>query len=77
MLSPAVQLFPAPLRYLPRSRPGTGPTTRRDMTLHAELTHLSAKILELEKEQRIQFKRIADIQQDLDEIKRLLKERRT
>jgi len=76
MLSPAIQLFPAPERYLPRSRPGTGPTSKRDVTLHAEVTHLSSKILDLEKEQRIQLTRISEIQRELDEIKRLLKERR-
>jgi uncharacterized sporulation protein YeaH/YhbH (DUF444 family) len=66
-------LFPAVQRYLPRSGPSTGPTSRRDRALQAEVTHLTVQLARLEKEQQIQFRRIADIQQEIDEIKRLLK----
>ena len=59
----------APLqRYLPKS-----PLPKRDATLRAELTHLSTQILKLEKEQEVHFKRMAQLQQEIDEIKRLLK----
>ena len=64
---------PGSSRYLPRSRPGTGPTSSRETTLRAELTHIQAEMEKLAKEQQVQFQRIAEIQMDLDEIKRLLK----
>ena len=67
-------LFPAAQRYLPRSGPGTGPTSKRDAALRAEVTHLTAQLARLEKEQQVQFKRISDIQQELDAIKQLLKQ---
>jgi chaperonin cofactor prefoldin len=40
--------------------------------VRAELTHLSTRLLKLEREQEIQFKRIAQIQHELDEIRRVL-----
>jgi hypothetical protein len=61
-------LFAPIHRHLPRS-----PLSRRDKALRAELTHLGAAIVKIEREQEIQFRRIAQIQQDLDEVKRLLK----
>jgi len=64
---------PGARRYLPRSGPAMGPTSRREAALQAEVTHLSARLLKIEEEQRVQFKRIAQIQQELDEIKGLLK----
>ena len=65
-------LFPAVQRYLPRTGPGAGPTSRRDAALRAEVTQLTAQLVRLEKEQQVQFRRISDIQQELDAIKQLL-----
>ncbi|HZR25800.1 MAG TPA: hypothetical protein VFA59_19535 [Vicinamibacterales bacterium] len=55
-------------RHLPKS-----PLPRRDHSTRAELTHMSTRLLKLEREQETQFRRIAQIQQELDEIKALLK----
>lgn len=55
-------------RHLPKS-----PLQRRDQAMRAELTHVATRLLKLEREQEVQFKRIAQIQQELDDIKRLLK----
>jgi len=60
-------LFPGVQRHLPKS-----PLHRRDETVRAELTHLSTRLLKLEREQEVQFKRIAQIQHELDEIRRVL-----
>jgi hypothetical protein len=65
-------LLPPVHRHLPRSRPGTGPTSRSDIALRAEVTHLTAEVTRLIKEQDVQFRRIADIQRQLDEIQRTL-----
>lgn len=67
MMQPAVH------RHLPRARPGTGPTSKADSTLRAELMHLSAEITRLVKDQQVQLRRIAEIQQELDEIKNVLR----
>jgi hypothetical protein len=61
---------PGATRNFPRSVPGTGPTSRADASRHAELL---ARIAALEREQRLQFERIAQIQQQLDDIHRTLK----
>ena len=61
-------LFGPVQRSLPRS-----PLPKRDPALRAELAHLATQVLKLEKEQEVQLKRIAQIQQELEEIKRLLK----
>jgi hypothetical protein len=63
--------LPSAHRYLPRSRPGTGPTSRREGALLAEVARLTARLMEVEQEQLVQFRRISDIQQGLDEMKRL------
>jgi len=60
-------LFPGVQRHLPKS-----PLRKRDHALRAELAHVSTRLLKLEREQEIQLKRIAQIQHELDEIKRLL-----
>jgi len=60
-------LFPGVQRHLPKS-----PLRKRDSAVRAELTHLSTRLLKLEREQEIQFKRIAQIQHELDEIRRVL-----
>jgi hypothetical protein len=65
-----VAQVPGAIRRLPRSIPGTGPTSKSERTLAAELL---ARITAIEHEQRIQFERIAQIQQSLDELKQLLK----
>jgi len=41
--------------------------------MRAELADLSTRFQKLEREQHVQFERIAQIQAELDEIKRLLK----
>jgi hypothetical protein len=66
-------LHPSTHRYLPRTTPGTGPTSKREAALRAEVTHLSAETTKVMKEQQVQLQRIAEIQQELDQIKRLLK----
>ena len=67
MLSPPVH------RHLPRNRPGTGPTSRSETALRAEVAHLTSEVARLAKEQQVQFQRIAEIQAQLDEIQRALK----
>ena len=69
-------LVPGTKRYHPRSTPGTGPTSKVVTALRAELTHLNTRLLAIEREQRVQFERIVQIQQQLDEIKRLLNKAR-
>jgi uncharacterized sporulation protein YeaH/YhbH (DUF444 family) len=61
-------LFTGLHRNLPKS-----PLSRRDVALRAELTHVSSQLVKIERDQEIQFRRIADIQQELDELKRMLK----
>ena len=59
----------APLqRYFPKTRLG-----RREISVRAELTHLATVVVKLEREQETQLRRIAQIQQELDEIKHLIK----
>ena len=72
MMGTAAQI-PGAARHFPRSGPGTGPTSRHEAALRAEITHLGTRLAEMEREQGVQFQRIAQIQQELDEIKRLLK----
>jgi hypothetical protein len=61
-------MYLAPIeRHLPKS-----PLSKRDHAVRAELTHVSTRLLTLEREQDVQFKRIAQIQQELEHIKRLL-----
>jgi chromosome segregation ATPase len=66
-------LYPTLHRYLPRHAPGTGPTSKQYAAVRAELTLLSAEVARLVKELQVQFKRIAELQQDVDQIKRVLK----
>jgi hypothetical protein len=61
-------LFPSLHRHLPKS-----PLPKRNNRLRAELTHLATRIIALEREQQTQLTRTAQIQQELDEIKLLLK----
>lgn len=55
-------------RHLPKS-----PLAKRDNAVRAELTALSTSVVKLEREQEVQLRRIAQIQHELDDIKRLLK----
>jgi hypothetical protein len=61
-------LFTGLHRNLPKS-----PLSRRDVALRAELTHVSSQLVKIERDQEIQFRRIADIQRELDELTRMLK----
>jgi hypothetical protein len=70
-----VAQVPGAKRYLPRSGPGAGPTSKVITALRAEMTHLNTRLLEIEREQRVQFELIVQIQQQLDEIRRLLNRR--
>jgi hypothetical protein len=65
-------LFPARHRYHPRTQQDTE-RARRDAAFRAELADLITRVSALEREQQLQFKRIAEIQYQLDEIVRLLK----
>jgi hypothetical protein len=62
-------LQPSNHRHFPRSPLDR----RRDSALRAEITHLSTELLKLERNQEVQITRMAQIQQEVDEIKRLLK----
>ncbi|HTK28081.1 MAG TPA: hypothetical protein VL309_00915 [Vicinamibacterales bacterium] len=56
-------------RHLPRS-----PLARRsEAAMRAEITHLSTEVLRLERSQEVQLARIAQMQQEIDELKRLVK----
>jgi hypothetical protein len=66
-------LFPAVHRHLPRTGPSTGSTSKRETTLRAEVSYLSVEITKLTREQQVQLKRIAEIQQELEQIKHVLK----
>ena len=61
-------MFPPVQRHLPKS-----PLPRRDKAIRAELTHFASRLLEIERDQQIEFRRIAQMQQELDDIKRILK----
>ena len=59
-------------RYLPRTPQETA-ALRRAAELKATVNELSSHVGKLEKEQQIQLQRIAQLQQELDDVKRLLK----
>ena len=61
-----------PARFLPRSHEATV-AARRQAALRALVAELAANLETVQKEQAVQFRRIAQIQQDIDEIKNLLK----
>lgn len=65
-------LFASPQRYHPRSAQEKD-RGRRDAALRAQIADVTVKLSALEKEQQVQFKRIADIQCQLDDMARLLK----
>jgi hypothetical protein len=70
MLYPARQ--PSAQHHLLRSGPGKGPTISQEVTMMADVTHLTARLAEIEQEQLAQFRRIREAQQELDAIRRLL-----
>jgi uncharacterized sporulation protein YeaH/YhbH (DUF444 family) len=59
-------------RYFPRS-PQESAALRREAAFRAQVSELREAMERLEKEQAIQFQRFAQVQQELDEIRRLLK----
>jgi hypothetical protein len=69
-------LIPTTARYLPRN-PESNAVSRRIAALRAELSDLRSSFAErierLEKEQGIHLRRVAEIQQALDELRRMLK----
>jgi hypothetical protein len=62
-------------RYFPRSEQESA-LRRRSAALQAAMKQLGDRVDDLQREQQTQFQRIAQIQADLDEIKRLLKRSR-
>jgi hypothetical protein len=62
---------PIAKRYLPR--PGDGPASKREAALRAEIVHLNTRLLSIEREHQITVERIAQMQQQLDELVRLMK----
>jgi uncharacterized sporulation protein YeaH/YhbH (DUF444 family) len=59
-------------RYFPRTAQDAA-IARREAAFRAQLSELRDAVDRVEKEQAIQLKRFAQIQQELDEIRRLLK----
>jgi hypothetical protein len=60
------------VRFLPRSAQNAA-ETRRVAALRASVAELASRLDKVVKEQDIQLQRIAQLQQDIDDIKRLLK----
>jgi hypothetical protein len=60
-------------RFHPRSA-DENDKARREIALRAQVTDLMAHVGNIEREQQTQFKRIVEIQQQLDEIKRLIQD---
>jgi len=67
-------LFPTRHRYHPRAQQDRE-RDRRDAAFRAQVADLAVRLQALEKEQQIQFKRIAEIQHQLDALMRLVKKR--
>jgi len=65
-------LLPARHRFHPRGEQDRE-RYRREAALRAQVTDLTSRLQVLEKEQQIQFKRIAELQQQVDQAMRLLK----
>jgi hypothetical protein len=65
-------LFPSRHRYHPRTQQDRD-RTRRDAAVRALIADLATRLSAFEKEQQVQFKRIADLQAQLDELVRLVK----
>jgi len=65
-------LLPARHRFQPRGEQDRE-RYRREAALRAQVADLTSRLQVLEKEQQIQFKRIAELQQQVDQAMRLLK----
>ena len=59
-------------RYLPRAAQEHA-EARRTAALRAQVAELTRTVVKLEREQHIQFQRIAQIQQTLDELAAIIK----
>jgi hypothetical protein len=68
-------LFSTTHRHLPRR--GPHPPLRGDAVTREEFIRLSAQLQALQREQEIQFKRFAQIQHELDVLKKLREKMRT
>jgi hypothetical protein len=66
-------LTTTPHRFYPRSA-DEKEKARRDMALRAQVTELTARVEKIVREQDTQFRRIVEIQQQLDELKRLIQD---
>jgi uncharacterized sporulation protein YeaH/YhbH (DUF444 family) len=66
-------LFSASHRFHPRSQQDRE-RDRREAASRAQIEDLADRLMRVETEQRVQLKRIADIQQQLDAITKLLKQ---
>ena len=65
-------LFAAsPHRFLPRSAEAIA-ASRREAAFRAQLAEIQEQLETVRKEQDVQFRRMAQIQQDIDEIKKVL-----
>jgi hypothetical protein len=69
MLSTTTGL-PASVRFHPRR--GDRAVSKRPASEHAEIVHLNARLLAVEKDLRVQFERIAQMQEQLDRVTKLL-----
>jgi hypothetical protein len=67
-------LFPARHRFHPRSQQDSE-RDRREAALRAQIEDVADRLIRVETEQRVQLKRIAEIQQQLDAVTKLLKQR--
>lgn len=66
-------LFPAsPKRFIPRSQEASA-AVRRQAALQALVSDLVERVDGLQKEQNLTLRRIGQLQQDIDELKKLLK----
>jgi len=65
-----------PVRFIPRSSEQTA-DRRRFAALRANVDDIQSAIENMRKEQDIQFRRIAQLQKDIDELKLLLRKQGT
>ena len=65
-------LFPTRHRFHPRSEQDRD-RERRETAMRAQMADVMDRLGSLEREQQTQFKRIAQLQHQLDELTRLLK----
>jgi hypothetical protein len=65
-----IRRMPGTARFHPRSG---DKAAHLQQTLRAEIVQLNTRVLALEREQHVQFERMAQMQQQLDELTRLVK----